>query len=314
MSNANTFTSNLLCYSVQQHGTRQQQADYNAGNTTIILCKETTPSSSKVFRQKRNLAIASRYYIPRLSSCQGTWSWQSKHHTNICNGRVCVWLSNWWFCLASIPAQNVPYYFHGSQQTRRATAESNSPKNIHFLNNKAWIWTLRNEFRQHCKSIAPESDTGIRRGSTWIMEQGSYIWPAWQQLQNWKNICREHHIQDLSVFRLAAWTTNCDLIPKLIDWNIAIIEENQQTLNLDWKQNTYSSTVLIHIEKLFDYCDEDSGSENNREALTEYEKNHPWLPIVKTFQWAQGQLNSDVWGCWRRIIIGATTPSSSRTS
>lgn len=85
----------------------------------------------------------------------------------------------------------------------------------------------------------------------------------------------EHHIEDLSFFRLAAWTTNCDLIPKLIDWNIAIIEENQQTLNLDWKQNTYSSTVLIHIEKLFDYCDEDSGSENSREALTEYEKNHP---------------------------------------
>uniref|UniRef100_I1PUP2 Uncharacterized protein n=1 Tax=Oryza glaberrima TaxID=4538 RepID=I1PUP2_ORYGL len=40
----------------------------------------------------------------------------------------------------------------------------------------------------------------------------------------------EHHIEDLSFFRLAAWTTNCDLIPKLIDWNIDIIEENQQTL------------------------------------------------------------------------------------
>lgn len=103
----------------------------------------------------------------------------------------------------------------------------------------------------------------------------------------------EHHIEDLSVFKLAAWTTDCNLIPKLMDWNIEAVEKDQQSSEYAWKHNADLSTILIHIEKLFDYTDEDSESETDGEILKQYERNNPRLPIVKTFQWVSRQIDTD---------------------
>lgn len=113
------------------------------------------------------------------------------------------------------------------------------------------------------------------------------------------NCCRieelyeEHHIQDLSMFRLAAWTTNCDLIPKIIEWNIDTNQSGQQSTDLNWKPNGDLSIILIHIEKLFDYNDPTSGNEANPEALIEYENKVHRLPIIKRFQWLPGRIDSD---------------------
>jgi hypothetical protein len=49
--------------------------------------------------------------------------------------------------------------------------------------------------------------------------------------------------------------------------------------------NAALSVVLVHIEKLFDYTDEDSGSDSDGEVLREYEQQRPRVPVVKTFSW-----------------------------
>lgn len=95
----------------------------------------------------------------------------------------------------------------------------------------------------------------------------------------------EHHIQELSIFKLAAWTTDCDLIPKVISWNIETKEGRRGSANISWMHNATLSVVLVHIEKLFDYTDEDSGSDSDGEVLREYEQQRPRVPVVKTFSW-----------------------------
>lgn len=95
------------------------------------------------------------------------------------------------------------------------------------------------------------------------------------------------------MFRLAAWTTNCDLIPKIIEWNIETNQEGEQCTDLKWKPNGDLSIILIHIEKLFDYSNENNTTEDNQGDLTEYEKTKQRLPIMKTFQWTPGQIDSD---------------------
>lgn len=95
----------------------------------------------------------------------------------------------------------------------------------------------------------------------------------------------EHHINDLSIFKLAAWTRDYDLIPKIIDWSIETDEEEHQASDPGCGQNTALSVILIHIEKLFDYSIENGGSQNDKE--------NPRLPVIKTFQWVSYHIDSD---------------------
>lgn len=96
----------------------------------------------------------------------------------------------------------------------------------------------------------------------------------------------EHHINDLSVFKLAAWTTSCDLIPKVIDWGIQTDkEQEEESPNYDWEHNQASSVILVHLEKLFDYSYKKN--ENPKNEAT------PPLPIIKTFHWVSYHIDSN---------------------
>lgn len=89
-----------------------------------------------------------------------------------------------------------------------------------------------------------------------------------------EELYEEHHIQNLSIFRLSAWTTDRNLIPKLMDWNIEEVQGEEQSSDQGWKRNADLFVILIHIEKLFDYTDEDSDNEIDGEVLKQYEKDN----------------------------------------
>lgn len=98
-----------------------------------------------------------------------------------------------------------------------------------------------------------------------------------------EEIYGQHHIQDLTASRLAAWTTDIDLIPKIIEWNIET-RGPMDPSEVDWNRDAAGSTILVHIEKLFDYFDEDSGSDTDGETLRHYEESRPRKPVIKHFQ------------------------------
>lgn len=108
-----------------------------------------------------------------------------------------------------------------------------------------------------------------------------------------EELYEEHHIQNLSIFRLSAWTTDRNLIPKLMDWNIEEVQGEEQSSDQGWKRNADLFVILIHIDKLFDYTDEDSDNEIDGEVLKQYEKDNRRLPVIKTFQWVSRQTDTD---------------------
>lgn len=99
-----------------------------------------------------------------------------------------------------------------------------------------------------------------------------------------EEIYEQYHIQDVSIFRLAAWTTDVNLIPKIMDWNIET-KGPQHTSKVDWDREAATATVLVHIEKLFDYSDDGSGSDTDGEMLRHYEETNSRVPVIMNFQW-----------------------------
>lgn len=126
------------------------------------------------------------------------------------------------------------------------------------------------------------------------------------------NSCRveeiygQYHIHDLSIFRLAAWTSDVNLIPRIIDWNIET-KGPQQCNKVNWDLEDATATVLVHLEKIFDYYDEDSGSDTDGETLRHYKEKVPRVPVIRTFQWEAGVADSN-----RGPVEGPSTSTHQR--
>lgn len=189
------------------------------------------------------------------------------------------------------PKMYIVLFMDADKQQERAEMACNKKKftfkttRLEFEPFKMNLHSVTNPLRQRVilalEGVPPESWN--KQAITELMDNSCMV----------EELYGEHHIHDLSVFKLAAWTTDCDLIPKAIRWNIETKQGARASANVSWNHNAAHSLILVHMEKLFDYTDEDSGSDSDGELLRQYEQQRPCLPVVKTFTWVSCQIDLD---------------------